>query len=282
MHRRYIWMREPLKQNHRLESFLRREEEFDYVVANGDYSCNSAFIGVSDDAACQSARECLELLRGRYGSRLRAVFGDHELGKVSFFGGRGGMRLRSWTRAIEDLGLEPFWRLDIGNRTLFGVASSLIALPVFEADTLPEEREEWRRLRSEHLQRIESAFDGLEECRRVLLFCHDPTALPFLGLLPAVRRRLVQLDQTVIGHLHSSLVLSASARLAGMPQINFLGHTAKRLSRALGEARRWAEFKVRLCPALAGIQLLKDGGYLSCRLDSGGKNPPQFQLHRLN
>ena len=29
------------------------------VIANGDYSCNTASVGVSDDAAFQSARECL-------------------------------------------------------------------------------------------------------------------------------------------------------------------------------------------------------------------------------
>ena len=84
---------------------------FDYVIANGDYSCNTAFVGLSDDAACQSARECLGKLRQRFGARLRANYGDHELGKITLFGAHGGMRLASWRRAREELGLQPFWRL---------------------------------------------------------------------------------------------------------------------------------------------------------------------------
>lgn len=281
LHRRYIWMREPLNQNFRLDRFLNRNEEYDIVVANGDYSCNSACVGVSDDAACQSAFQCLALLRGRYGKKLRAVLGDHELGKVSFVGGRGGMRLASWRKATGELGLEPFWRLDLGNYTLVGVASSLIALPVYQADTLPEERSEWQRLRSEHLEKVAGAFRSLDRQRRVLLFCHDPTALPYLKSVPEVRERLDQIEQTIIGHLHSALVLRASGWLAGMPKIGFFGHTARRLSEALGQARNWSGFNLRLCPALGGIQLLKDGGYLSCRLDPEGRRPARFQLHRL-
>src|SRR5689334_24191964 len=52
--------------------------------------------GVSDEASCTSAMECLQKLRQRFGSQFQATFGDHELGKVSFFGMRGGMRLASW------------------------------------------------------------------------------------------------------------------------------------------------------------------------------------------
>src|SRR5216683_3081555 len=58
-YRRFIWMRYPLKQGHLLGEFLARAGSPDFVVANGDFSCNSAFIGVSDDAACLSALECL-------------------------------------------------------------------------------------------------------------------------------------------------------------------------------------------------------------------------------
>ena len=281
MHRRYIWMREPLNQNFRLDHFLNRNEEYDFVVANGDYSCNSAHIGVSDDAACQSAFQCLSILRNRYGTKFRALIGDHELGKVSFVGGRGGMRLASWRRAIGELGLEPFWKLELGRYTLLGVTSSLIALPVYEADTLPEERSDWQQLRNQHLRQIEAAFKSLEPQRKVLLFCHDPTALPFLKRLQAVGESLGRIEHTIIGHLHSALVLRASGWLAGMPRILFLGHTARRLSQALGQARHWSGFNVRLCPALGGIQLLKDGGYLSCRLDLVGPTAARFQLHRL-
>src|SRR5258708_6370205 len=55
--RRYLWLREPLNQNHLLDAFLARAGSFDFVIANGDYTCNSAFVGESDDAACESALE---------------------------------------------------------------------------------------------------------------------------------------------------------------------------------------------------------------------------------
>jgi len=145
-----------------------------------------------------------------------------------------------------------------------------------------EERREWERLRTEHLAEIREAFAKLDPGKRVILFCHDPTALPFLSREEKVRGRLSQIEQTIIGHLHSPLILWQSRLLAGMPRIGFLGHTAKRLSTALREARHWKPFNVRLCPALAGIELLKDGGYLSIELDPDGGRLARFQTHRLD
>ena len=104
----------------------------------------------------------LNKLRRKFGSNFRAVFGDHELGKVSFVGQQGGMRLASWLRAREELGLQPFWRLDIGRYVLLGVTSSLIALPVFEPDTLPA-REKVASIRREHLLEIRPALLSLEQ-----------------------------------------------------------------------------------------------------------------------
>jgi hypothetical protein len=280
-YRRFIWLHQPLQKNYLLDRYIERSGDLDYVIANGDYSCDSSFIGVSDDAACQSVRECLGKLRTKFGPRLFANFGDHELGKVSFFGGRGGMRLASWRRAQESLGLRPFWHADIGRYVLMGLVSSLIALPVFEPDTLPQERQEWQRLRAAHLSEVCNAFTSLKPQQRVLLFCHDPTALPFLWEEPAVRAKLLQIEQTIIGHLHSNLVLWKSRWLAGMPRITFLGHTAKRLSTALRRGRHWKPFRVRLCPSLAGIELLKDGGYLTAELVPDGCEPVRFQRHRL-
>jgi hypothetical protein len=281
LHRRYVWLREPMSHNYLLDQFLTQGGSFDYVIANGDYSCNSACLGVSDDAACQSVRECLDKLRHAFGARLRAGYGDHELGKVSLVGGRGGMRLASWERARHELGLEPLWKLEVGNYVLLGVVSSLVALPVFESDTLPAERPAWERLRAEHLEEIRRAFAALRSRQRVLLFCHDPTALPFLWREESVRAKLPQIERTIVGHLHSNLVLWQSRLLAGMPQIRFLGHTARRLSAALREARQWRPFHVLLCPAVAGIELLKDGGYLTAALDPEARQPAQFRFHPL-
>ena len=91
-YRRYIWMRDPFAHNHLLDCVLQHPETPDFVVANGDYSCDTAFVGVSDPAACASARECLARLRRQFGAKFHATIGDHELGKMSLVGGQGGLR----------------------------------------------------------------------------------------------------------------------------------------------------------------------------------------------
>src|SRR5216117_2123810 len=112
-YRHYIWLRDPFAHNHLLDEFLRRADSPDWVVTNGDYSCDTAFIGVSDDAAFESAHQCLTKLRNRFGPKLHCVIGDHELGKVSLFGGQGGFRLASWRRATMELALHPFWKFKL-------------------------------------------------------------------------------------------------------------------------------------------------------------------------
>ncbi len=277
-YRRFFWLNRPLHKGYLLDRFLDRATGLDYLVGNGDYSCDTACTGVSDQGAFESAGECIFKLRRAYGDRLRLTFGDHELGKLSFFGRRGGMRLASWRQAREGLGLEPVWTLRLGNYVLIGVVSSLLALPVFEPDTLPEERPQWHELRHKHLEAIREVFALLRPEQRVLLFCHDPTALPFLLREAQIQARVNQIEHTVIGHLHSHLVLWKSRFLAGIPRISFLGHTTERLSTALREAHCWRAFRVRLCPALAGLELLKDGGFLTLELDPEAKRPATFQF----
>jgi hypothetical protein len=280
-YRHFFWLRHPLRHNHLLDQFLEQAGSPDLVIANGDYSCDSGFIGMADDAALASAGECLQKLRARFAPNFRATIGDHELGKLSFFGGRGGMRLEALRRARQELDLPPFWRVDVGNYLLLGVTSSLLALPALEPDTLPAERPGWREAREQHFAEIRRAFADLKPSQHIILFCHDPTALPSLWRDDTVRARLNQVECTVIGHLHSNLVLWKSRLLAGMPQIRFLGHTPQRLSFALSEARHWRPFHVRLCPSLSGIQLLKDGGFCTLELDPSAAKPAHFQFHRL-
>jgi hypothetical protein len=279
-YRHFIWKSDPFAHNHLLDCFLELAGTPDLVVANGDYSCDSAFVGVSDPAACASAAECLGRLRARFGDRLLAVLGDHELGKQSLVGREGGLRLRSLDVARDVLSVAPFWQRTIGRYVLCGVTSSLLALPVFEPETLVEEREAWNRERQAQLESIRDAMDRLSADQRLILFCHDPTALPFLWREPAVRRRLGQLDLTVIGHLHSNLILWQSRMLAGMPVIRCLGNAVRRMSTALREARYWRPFRVRLCPALSGIELLRDGGYARIELQPDASRPPQFRVCR--
>jgi hypothetical protein len=280
-YRHLIWMRHPMNQGAQLERFLSEVGAVNYVVADGDYSCDSGFVGVSDDAAFQSAQECLGKLRAKFGEKILFTIGDHELGKLTFFGGKGGMRLASWPRATESLGLKPFWQFAIGNYLLIGVASPLIALPANQPDTLPEEWPEWLKLRAAHLAEIRTAFDALKPEQRVILFCHDPIALPFLWREESVRRRLPQIEQTIIGHLHTRLILWKSRLLSGIPPVRFLGNSIRKFTSALNEARHWWPFRARLCPALSGIELLNDGGYYTVEIDPAAKLPAQFKFHPL-
>jgi hypothetical protein len=105
--------------------------------------------------------------------------------------------------------------------------------------------------------------------------------LPFLWSEPAVQVKIGQIQQTLIGHLHSHLILRESRMLAGMPVIKFLGHSAERLSSALHDARYWRPFNVRLCPSLTGIELLKDGGFYTAEIDPTAGQAVRFTLQRI-
>jgi hypothetical protein len=280
-YRHFIWRRDPFAQNHLLDQFVSEARDADWVIGNGDYSCDTAFVGVSDDASFASAQECLEKLRQPFGDRLKLSFGDHELGKMSLFGGHGGIRLASWERAQTGLKLEPFWKLWIGNYLLLGVTSSLIAFPVFAPESLEGERDAWLRFRDKQFEQVRAALREVTSNQRVLLFCHDPTALPFLWRDEEIRSKLSQIECTVIGHLHSELLLWKSRLLSGMPPIRFLGNSVRRMSTALHEARLWRDFRVKLCPALSGIELLKDGGYYILTIDPQAKKPLRFDFRPL-
>lgn len=281
LYRERVWLRYPLRQNGQLDRFLAAVPPVDYAFANGDYSCNTSAFGLSDDAAMESAQACIGKLRSRFGDRLRVNFGDHELGKLRLLGTRGGLRWRSWERATTELGLQPFWRLNLGNYALFNCVSTLVALPTFERDMLPAERDAWFKLREQHLAEVRAAFASLRPDQRVLFFCHDPTALPFLAQEEVIRSKLPQIEHTIIGHLHSNLYLRLSQLLSGMPVIRFSSHSIQRMSAAVNQARHWKPFRVKLCPSLAGIELLNDGGFFTVELESEAKQPARFQFHPL-
>jgi hypothetical protein len=280
-YRHLIWMRHPLEQGFQLDRFLKEVPAVDYVIANGDYSCDSGFIGISDPASFESAEICLGKLRARFGERAHFTCGDHEFGKLTLVGGKGGMRLASWHAVTQKLGLHPFWTLTIGNYVLMGVTSTLIALPANQPDALPEEWPEWLKLREAHLSEIRAAFDALKPGQRVLLFCHDPTALPFLAKEESIRRKLRQIEQTILGHLHTEIILWKSWILGGMPPIQFLGRAVERMTSALHEAGQWWQFRPRLCPSVAGTELFNNGGYYLVKLDPAAKRPARFEFQPM-
>jgi len=177
------------------------------------------------------------------------------------------LRLESYRRATAEVGCKRFWTVELGVYSLVGITSSLVALPVYAPEILPEERAGWDRLREEHLGEIRRVFEALHPSQRVLLFVHDPTALPFLAQEETVRRRLGQIERrwsaTCTHRCSCGLALSWPA----CRKIRFLGNTVRRYSTALRRARDWEGFKLQLCPSLSGIQLLKDGGFLQMELD---------------
>lgn len=283
--RSWVWLRDPCAHNHRLDAIVDRNPvaQVDWVVANGDFTVDSAFIGVADPAARESAAIALGRLRDAYGERLLATIGDHDLGKMSLFGGAGGPRLESLNRSVEALGLEPYWVRDLGAYRLMGVTSSLLALPVFHAELLDMDRPGWVAARERHLDSIREGLEAIGSGRKLLLFVHDPTALPFLAREPAMRRLLDAgaVEATVIGHLHTPAILAMARRLAGIPRIGWMGVTARRYTTALREAACWRDFRVRLCPSPAGCQALKDGGFLRAELDPSGRRPVMWESVRL-
>ena len=279
--RRWVWLAEPHRHNDRVQAICDRAGPVDRVLANGDFTLDSGFVGASDPAALASSAECLAVLRQTYGSRLLTTIGDHDLGKTSLFGGAGGLRRRSLEQCELELGLRRFWVEEVSPGWLFvGVTSSLVAWPMFELESLPEERDWWRQQHAEHLAAISGVFQGLGPGQQIVLCCHDPSALPFLYRETVIRERLGRVALTLIGHLHSRAILRAARGLAGCPRVTWLGVTARRYTTALRDARCWRDFRVDLCPSPAGIQLLKDGGWLTVDLDRPG-SLPVVGRHRL-
>jgi hypothetical protein len=225
-----------------LDWFLAHAGDAELVVANGDYSCDSAFVGVSDDAAAQSAALCLGRLRERFGAAFQAVIGDHELGKIPLAGNQGECGWPVGSGRPRELGLLPCWRVDLGPWVVLGLTSSLLALPVL-APEIPLQRH---------------APPG-NSCARTTAARSPPTRDPRAGppssafpprshrpalSWPICRHadRLRQVAATVIGHLHSPLILWKSRMLAGVPPIRRLGHAVRRMSQALHQARSWRPF----------------------------------------
>ena len=96
--RHWIWQRDPFAHNHLLDRFIEANASAEVVIANGDYSCDSAGIGVADQPSYESADACLGKLRRAFGDQFHPVIGDHEIGKMMMSAERGGLRLASLER----------------------------------------------------------------------------------------------------------------------------------------------------------------------------------------
>src|SRR5262249_11526683 len=145
-----------------------------------------------DEAAFESAGQCLGKLRRAFGGRFLATIGDHEIGKKMLAADEGGLRLGSYHRACRELGLPALWKHEVGNYLLVGITSTLAAFPIYEAEALLEERADWRRARAAHMEELGRLLASVTPSQRLLLFCHDPSALPFLWQEDFVRAKTPQ------------------------------------------------------------------------------------------
>jgi hypothetical protein len=241
----------------------------DFLVLNGDYGGDHEGVGLSDDHTFASAAMVIAIIRETFADRARFVFGDHDIGKYNTIRGRGGIRLHSLRRGEENLGIQSFWHVEHEAHHLIGVNSSLLSLGLFLPEALGEEVDDWRRLREEHLARVIEVFEGMPSHARIILFCHDPSALAVLGALPEVRRRQSQILRTVVGHLHTPGLLALNRLVGRLPAPPSNAYPIARIvSEGARGARAWKAFHPVVCPSTFGVGNHIDGGVLF--LESGG------------
>jgi len=251
----------------------------DLVVANGDYGGDARGVGLSDDHTLESAAAVVHFMRLLFPEKCRFVFGDHELGKYSTELRQGGIRLASLLRGERQLGIRSFWREDRAPFVLIGVNSSLFLLDLFLPEALPEESGRWRALQAAHHAEVTAAFAGLADDARVILFCHDPSALGALHEIPAVRRRLPQVEATVIGHLHTPRLLRVTRWLRHLPALKPRYPVARIVAHGARAARDWPAFRPVVCPAAFGAGQHLSGGLLLLEAEADG--PLRIRRQRI-
>jgi hypothetical protein len=261
----------------REEAFLKaldqvRDYEPDWVVANGDYGGDYGGVGVSDDATYESAAGVIRAIRRYFRHNSRFIFGDHDLGKYSTLLRGGGIRLRSLRLGEEQLGIPTFWHEVDEDFHLIGINSSLFTLEQFLPEALAHEIPEWEQRRKRHHAEVNHCFRHLPAKARVLLFCHDPGALPALAQLPAVRNRLVQIERTIIGHLHSPGLLKLARLLPRKPGAWKPRYPVARIiAHGLEGVDAWAQFRPVVCPSTFGTGHHIRGGLLFLEKDARGR-----------
>lgn len=235
----------------------------DWLILNGDYGGDHEGVGLSDDHTFESAAMVISMVREMFPGRTRFVFGDHDIGKYNTVRRQGGIRLDSLTRGEQRLGIESFWHLEHASHHLVGVNSSLLTLGLFLPEALSHEVDSWKTLRDQHLERVSAYFEGLPSHARILLFCHDPSALAVLGELPAIQRRQSEILHTVVGHLHSPRLLALNRLIGHLPAPpNSAYPIARIISEGARGARAWKDFRPVVCPSTYGVGNHVAGGVL--------------------
>lgn len=270
--RRRLWNWHP---ESRYDCFLKALAEMhdydpDFVIANGDYAGDAEGVGLSNDATYESAAGVITLICEIFPDRCFFNFGDHDIGKYSTPLRRGGVRLASVQRGEDLLGIRSFWQQRVDEFELIGVNSSLIILDHFLPEALKEETPEWHRLRNAHLEAVRAAFAGLAPDARVILFCHDPSALGSLRAEPEVAARLNQIDLTVLGHLHEPRLLTLIQRMPHFRLWTPKYPVARIIATGLRDAKTWSVFNPIVCPSPFGAGHHLSGGILFIERTSTG------------
>jgi hypothetical protein len=271
--RRRFWNTHPEMREVAFRNALLQVSEFDpdWVIANGDYGGDHGGVGVSDQATFESAARVVNIIRTLFAQRARFVFGDHDLGKYSTELREGGIRLNSLEIGERKLGIPSFWHERDEDFHLIGVNSSLFTLDLFLPEALASEIPAWRRLREEHIEHVSHAFDGLSDHARVLLFCHDPSALHALRHMPVVNRRLRQIEMTVIGHLHAPGLLKLARLVPAGSKWKPKYPVARIVAQGLEGVRSWKMFHPVVCPSTFGTGHHVRGGILFIEKNEDGR-----------
>ena len=273
--RRRLWNTHPELRQTAFQKAIDEIDEYnpEWIIANGDYGGDTGGIGLSDKQTFESVAGAVDMLRQRFAGRIRFIFGDHDLGKYSTVLREGGIRLQSLELGEKMLGIPSFWHEIDDEVHLIGINSSLFTLDLFLPEALTDEIPEWRRLREEHIAKVSHAFDGLPREARVVLFCHDPSALAALGKVPVVLDRLSHIEMTVIGHLHAPSLLKLAKLVPSSRAKKWRPKypVARILAHSLEGVRSWKLFKPVACPSTFGAGHHMHGGVLFIEKDSHGK-----------
>lgn len=270
VYRNFLWLADPLAHasNFRNLAIKMNSLKCDDSIFLGDTSMDTAFIGIADPLTLESAQEFMSLVQSHIDAPTKWVVGDHELGKTSMIGKKGGPRYKSVENWTEELNKPLGWSDHWHHWKLISVCSTLVGMPVFEAEILPTEKSLWVDAHENHIQWIKKTFGQIQKHERAILFCHDPSALGFMYGIPEVREKLDQIAVTWVGHMHTPLVKNAADLFAGIPPILHLGSSLRRYSLALQKAKVWKKFRMKLCPSPAGSELLRDGGFFEMTLST--------------
>lgn len=241
----------------------------DLLVANGDYAGDHSGTGLSDDHTYESVNHVVSLIREIFPQRSRFNFGDHDIGKYNTVRRQGGIRLKSLERGLQ-LGLESFWEEARGTLTLMGVNSSLLTLELYLPEALPEEVEAWSAQREAHIGEIVERFAALPREHRVVLFCHDPSALGLLSGLPEVQQRIPQIACTVVGHLHTPMLMGLTRMMRHVPVPKTKYPIARIVTHGARGSQDWKQFHPVVCPSTYGVGKHLSGGILFLESDGVG------------